>query len=147
MKREFYLDSNVFIHAAVYHEAGRGGTAKKILLRMTRGEIEGYTSSLTWDELVWVVKRIEGLDAARKAGAKFLQLANLKILSVNNVVELAQKLIEKYDINPRDAIHLACALKNGVREIISDDSDLDKVKEITRIPLAEAAQSTEEPPV
>jgi predicted nucleic acid-binding protein len=56
-----------------------------------------------------VVKRIEGLEAARKEGAKFLQLPNLKILIVDNVVDLAQKIIEKYDINPRDALHLACA--------------------------------------
>jgi predicted nucleic acid-binding protein len=140
MKRGLYLDSNVFIYAAIYHEAGKGGVAKRILLKLARGEIEGYTSSLTWDELVWVVKRIEGWEAARKEGAKFLQLPNLKILSVDNVVDLAQKIIEKYDINPRDALHLACALKNGIKEIVSDDRDLDRVKEITRISIAQAAE-------
>lgn len=139
MKKGLYLDSNVFIYAAIYREAGKGGVAKRILLKLARGEIEGCTSSLTWDELVWVVKRIEGLEAARKEGAKFLQLPNLKILSVDNVVDLAQKIIEKYDINPRDALHLACALKNGIKEIVSDDRDLDRVKEITRIPIAQAA--------
>jgi predicted nucleic acid-binding protein len=91
MKKELYLDSNVFIYAAIYHEAGKGGVAKRILLKLARGEIEGYTSSPTWDELVWVVKRIEGLEAARKEGAKFLQLPNLKILSVDNVVDLAPR--------------------------------------------------------
>ncbi|MDI6883714.1 MAG: type II toxin-antitoxin system VapC family toxin [Hadesarchaea archaeon] len=136
---EFYVDSNVFIYAAVYDEKGRGGAAKKILSRMAKGEIGACTSSLTWDELVWVVRRIEGWDAAYEEGAKFLQLPNLKILSVDGVVDLAQKLIENYDIGPRDAIHAACALKNGVREIISDDRGLDRIKEVKRIPLEKAA--------
>ena len=47
----------------------------------------------------------------------------------------AQQLIEEYNLKPRDAIHAATALVNGINEIISDDSDFDKIKEIRRIPL------------
>ena len=55
----------------------------------------------------------------------------------DKVIREAQKIVEKYRIKPRDAIHVACALKNGIKKVISDDPDLDRVKEIERIKLTE----------
>jgi len=51
------------------------------------------------------------------------------------VLTQAQRLMEKYKLGPRDAIHIACALVRKTRCIISDDEDFDKIKEITRVPL------------
>ena len=45
----------------------------------------------------------------------------------------AQKLIKFYNIKPRDALHAATALLQGSNEIISDDIDFDKIKEIKRL--------------
>ena len=67
-----------------------------------------------------------------------MKFPNLKFLSVDSVVNIAQRLVEKYDVGPRDAIHVACAIKNGERKIISDDRALDRIKEIERIPLHKA---------
>jgi predicted nucleic acid-binding protein len=44
-------------------------------------------------------------------------------------------LLERYDLKPRDSIHLASALSRKIKKVISDDRDLDKVTEIERIPL------------
>jgi predicted nucleic acid-binding protein len=44
-------------------------------------------------------------------------------------------LLENCRINPRDAIHIASALEKKITEIISDDADLDIIKEIQRIPF------------
>ena len=35
-------------------------------------------------------------------------------------------------LKPRDAIHLATALKAGASTIVSDDADFDNIKEIKR---------------
>ena len=43
-----------------------------------------------------------------------------------------EEIIEKYNLKPRDAIHVASALTNNIKEIVSDDPDFDKVKEIKR---------------
>lgn len=47
----------------------------------------------------------------------------------------AQELVERYQLKPRDAIHVSTALTAGEREIISDDAELDTVREIRRRPL------------
>lgn len=135
-----YVDTNVFVYAMTHSERVKEARlAKSILARIAKGELEACTASLAWDELVWAVRRIEGAEVAKMKGEAFLRFPNLKILGVDGVLDLAQKIIETYDVGPRDAIHVACALRNGVKEIISDDRGLDVMKEINRISLEKAA--------
>ena len=61
---------------------------------------------------------------------------NLKILLIDSeIVGYAQGLIEKYNLKPRDAIHAASAIKNQVKEIVSNDSDFDDMEELKRVHL------------
>ena len=58
----------------------------------------------------------------------------MKFLNVKRSVVLrAQSLMEKYKIKPRDAIHAATALENGIETIVSYDRDFDKLEEIKRL--------------
>ncbi|MBI5254150.1 MAG: type II toxin-antitoxin system VapC family toxin [Euryarchaeota archaeon] len=43
--------------------------------------------------------------------------------------------IEKYNLRPRDAFHVAIMKSFGVTEIVSDDSDFEKVEWIKRIKI------------
>jgi predicted nucleic acid-binding protein len=133
-----YLDSNVFVYA-VTHDPDRSEKAKKaigILRNVEEGRTRGVTSLLSWDELTWVVWKLEGWEAGIRAGAAFLKLQNLSLLTINLSVMLrAQELIERYQLKPRDAVHVSTALTAGEREIISEDSELEVVKEIRRQPL------------
>ena len=130
-----YLDSNVFVYA-VTHDPAKFGKAKKaiaILRSIEEGEIDGATSFLTWDELTWVVWKLEGREAGVRSGAELLKLDNLALLPVNSSVMLrAKELIERYQLKPRDSIHVASALMSGEKEIISDDAELESVREIKR---------------
>ena len=131
-----YIDSNVFIYPVIYNESTEklAKEAKKILVKIAEGDLEASTSFLTWDEIVWVVRKTVDKRSAVKEGEKFLQFPKLEMLEINkNVILTAQDLIDRYKLRPRDAIHVASALENGIKEIISDDPDLDVVKEITRI--------------
>ena len=47
----------------------------------------------------------------------------------------ALEFMEKYKLKPRDAFHVAIMENFGIKEIVSDDSDFDKVREIKRIKL------------
>ncbi len=128
-----YLDANIFIYAVGSLDEKKE-KCLKILNKVVGGEIEACTSFLTWDEFVHVVRKLWGREVATSEGKKFLQFPNLHFIKTDReVISKAQELISEYNLKPRDAIHAASALVKGVREIISDDSDFDKVKGLKRV--------------
>jgi uncharacterized protein len=133
-----YLDSNVFIYAIIYdkEDEPKAKKANDILLNIENGKIAAYTSTLTWDEVVWVISRAMGRKEGASQGKKMLGFPNLQfVVADENVLARAQKLIDKYSLSPRDSIHIASALEKRIKQIISDDADFDQVKEIRRTPL------------
>lgn len=133
-----YIDSNVFIYPVIYSPESqkKARNAKEILLKIERGELKAYTSTLTWDEVVCVVTKTLGAEDGADVGRRLLGFPNLEYIDVDRrVLSSAQNLCEKHKIGPRDSIHLASAITKNIKHVISDDSDLDKTKEIERIPL------------
>ncbi len=53
------------------------------------------------------------------------------------VMRRSQMMRERYNLNPRDAIHLSSAIGRNIKKIITDDRDFDNLKEIERIGLKE----------
>lgn len=133
-----YLDSNVFVYPVIADEKTeeKSRLSKKVLMKIGEGKLDASTSVLTWDELVWNVKKFISLEIAKIEGKKFLEFPNLKILTINEeIVKEAQKIMENSGLKPRDSIHAACAIKNNIKEIVTDDPDFDKVSELKRIKL------------
>jgi predicted nucleic acid-binding protein len=133
-----YIDANVFIYPIIYDEniITEANVSKSILYKIVNGKIRACTSYLTWDEIVYVISKVSGRDNGKRAGSDFLLFPNLRILSVDEeIVKYAQNLIEKYNLKPRDAIHAASAIKNGAKEIITNDNDFDIVNELERVGL------------
>ncbi len=133
-----YLDSNVFIFALLYddeviHEAK---ISRVILNHIIGQKILAFTSTLTWDEVVYVVMKKAGQTASVLTGEKLLMFPNLKMIPADQeILKIAQDLIGRYSIRPRDAIHLASAMKAGCETILSEDSDFDKINEVKRVSL------------
>jgi uncharacterized protein len=133
-----YIDSNVFIYPVIYQTEAqqKAKKAKEILHKIENGELSAYTSTLTWDEVVWVVSRVMGRNDGIAQGRKLLGFPNLKFINPDeNVLTQAQTLIDKYKLSPRDSIHVASALVRNIKAVISDDTDFDQVQEIKRTPL------------
>jgi hypothetical protein len=133
-----YIDSNVFIYPAIYQTESqqKAKKAKEILLKIEKGEISAHTSTLTWDEVVWVVGKLLSRDDGINQGKKLLGFPNLEFINVDEgILTLAQNLLNKYKLSPRDSIHAASAVSRKIKAVISDDKDFDQVKEITRAPL------------
>lgn len=130
-----YLDSGVFIYAALSREAV-GQRARLLLQKIRDGSEEGGSSALTFDELVWVVRRHRSREDALAAGESFLALPNLTILGVNqDSLFSAASLMHRYPLDPRDAIHASTAIINGCSAIVSSDSHFDRITEIKRKPI------------
>ena len=132
-----YIDANVFIYPVLYEEKNlKAKNSKRILLSIERGELSAYTSTLTWDEVVWTIRKTLGRDQAIDQGKKLLGFLNLQWIDVDdNVLSQAQALLTKYNLHPRDSIHIASAIDRKIENFISDDADIDRVKEIKREPL------------
>jgi predicted nucleic acid-binding protein len=134
-----YVDANVFVYPVLYSEdvGVKVTKAKEIMRRIEEGELLVYTSTLTWDEVVWAVRKFMGKEESINQGQKLLGFINLHFITVDeNILSRAQALISNYNLKPRDAIHISSAIDRKLKTIISDDMDFDKVKEIVRIPLA-----------
>jgi|Deesub1362A_J573_1020465.scaffolds.fasta_scaffold00350_9 predicted nucleic acid-binding protein len=137
-----YLDSNVFIIAALYTNT-LAEKARELIREVEEGKVKTATSALTYDEVYWSVRKIKDKGAALKAGDALLTLSNLSIIGVDRTVLFkAHGLLEEYLLHPRDAIHVASALSRGIKTVISEDKDFDKVKSITRISLGDFRLST-----
>jgi predicted nucleic acid-binding protein len=91
---------------------------------------------LTWDEVVWVTTKHLGRTDGLEQGQKLLGFPNLEFIKADEaIIAKAQTLMGKYNLSPRDSIHIASALSKKTRTILSDDEDFDLIKEIKRTPL------------
>ena len=120
-----YLDSNVFVYAALYDgpkAAGREPAA---------------TASLTVDEVVWILSQEADRGVALEQGERLLSVPNLSVLDVTAQTMLGVlRHMDAYDhLTPRDATHLAAMIDHGVFTVVSDDADFDRVDEVERQPL------------
>ncbi len=130
MSLMIYLDANIFL-CATLNEGALGQKARALTAKIVKKQETGYTSYLTWDEFVHTLRKLFGREAARDQGEKLLNFLNLEFIPADEaVLSRAQQLIEKYTLDPRDAIHIASALTKQIPTIISNDSDFSKVKEI-----------------
>ncbi len=127
-----YLDSNVFITAALYTN-DIGETARELIKAVEDGKVKAATSALTYDEVYWAVKNLREKNAAHKAGGGLLMLPNLSVLEVDK----AHKLLIDYLLGPRDAIHAACAFSKNISDIVSQARDFDRIKGLKRIQIAD----------
>ena len=127
-----YLDANVFL-SAILNQEDEGEKARDLLQKLQKAEIVAATSALSFDEVFSIVKKHRGFISALKAVKTPLEIPNLTFLEINDqTLWSAYNLAEKYKLDPRDAIHIACALDHAIFTIISENEHFDKVKEIKR---------------
>lgn len=131
-----YLDSNVFIYPALY-EGKKAKEATNLLKDITNGNKKGATSTLTFDEITWIISQESSREKALKQTKRILQFPNLKIIDVNSkdIISMIKNMEKHKNISPRDSIHLSIMIKKGIYTIVSDDKDFEKIDKINRKPL------------
>ncbi|MBI4173855.1 MAG: type II toxin-antitoxin system VapC family toxin [Candidatus Aenigmarchaeota archaeon] len=135
MEEEAYLDANVFLYALL-DTGAKGKRAAEILQRVKDGASGGATSALTFDEVFWKIKKQRSHQDAIRAAEAFLLFPNLRVIAVTpGVLSAALELLKKHDLGPRDAIHAACAAAAGIRTMVSDDADFDRIPTLKRKPI------------
>ena len=127
-----YLDANVFIYAAL-EQGQRGAAAREILKKVHTGQIPAITSAITFDEIAHVVRKESDVQRSIAAGVAFLHCNNLQVIAVDRaLLNYTLDIIKQHNLRPKDAIHYATMCIKGIKTIISNDADFDKIKEINR---------------
>lgn len=129
----FFLDADIFLYAS-----GRPSPHKNTCLEMLEGAASGDYSMRTSTEVVQEVlhryshigRRDFGIELARRILNAFGPVIAVQHRDVNMAAEI---MVRYPRVRSRDAIHVAVALNNGIRQIISTDRDFDIIKEIDRI--------------
>ena len=126
-----YLDSNIFIYATINTEQ-LGEKARSLLQKIQQGEEKATTSTLTFDEVFWAIKK-RNREVAFEACQALLNFPGLEIVPANRGVVLsALQIIREFNLDPRDAIHAATAIAEKVDVMVSTDPHFDGLKELKR---------------
>jgi predicted nucleic acid-binding protein len=126
-----YLDANVFIYAAINTEE-IGEKARALLQKIQQGDQQAATSVLTFDEVFWSIKKRKP-ELASETSYALLNFPNIAIIPADRKLALsALKIINEYNLAPRDALHTATAIAVKADCIVSTDPHFDKIKELTR---------------
>ncbi|HLC84304.1 MAG TPA: PIN domain-containing protein [Candidatus Nanoarchaeia archaeon] len=132
MGPNYYLDASCYIYLFLEHPQH----IPQVLLNLHRLNI--ITSTLTYDEVVWIVRKKAGKSASYDAADIVLALDQVAMSPITKeIIARSRELMEELDIHPRDSIHLAAAQHQSCSLIVSEDSDFDKVKGIKRISTEE----------
>jgi predicted nucleic acid-binding protein len=130
-----YLDANFFIFSLI-DNTSKGEKARKIHAQMVSGKMEGCTSALAIDEIMWVLLKSDRKHLIRTAVEGIYATPHLTVLNVSPVIPLrALDLMETKKLKPRDAFHAGIMIEYGIKEIVTDDSDFDRMAEFKRIRL------------
>ena len=130
MKDSIYLDTNFLIYGSTDKDSDKKASSQNLVKNLKK---DVCTSILTWDEYVHIVRKILGKQMSLIKSKEFLKM-DITLLSPNReTLRIANNLLDK--LKPRDAIHAATMIQHGIKTIISDDPDFDKIKEIKRIKL------------
>ncbi len=127
-----YIDSNIFIFAAINQDE-QGERCRNIIKLIEEEKISCAASYLIIDEIIWVLKKKIGKKDAITIIKAILSLP-IKWLSIDesSIIRMVD-ILENTNIDPRDALHIACMLNNGLSTILSEDKDFDRIKNVKRI--------------
>ena len=152
---ELYLDTMIF-YAFL---RGLGSSVRDLFDRIELGKLQACTSVVTFDELTYrtllalIRDHYSGspLDRLRDQETEMIaefypQLAphlhrlrtfpNLFLIDVaSSDLERMDRVISIHHLRPRDALHLAAMEKRGCLNLVSNDSDFDRVPDICRYNL------------
>ena len=94
-----------------------------------------YTDVLVLDEVIYVSKKrysVPYVTTLSFIESIVLPYTTILPLSEDEYKE-ADKLIEKYNVKPSDALHIGAMITNRIPTLVSEDKELDRISEIKRV--------------
>jgi predicted nucleic acid-binding protein len=148
MKTEpYFIDTNIIMYARGREHPNKAPCAS-ILLKIADGTFEREIGTPTVDSEVFqeIIYRygMENRWETAVSVSRELLLIGLHVLAVgmsevHNLIALAQEYSGQ-GISPRDLVHAAVMISNGIKKIISTDVHFDNIAEVERIDPASFRQ-------
>ena len=130
-----FVDSNIPMYLAGKEHPHRE-PARRLLAKIQRGQIEGFTSVEVLQEILYRYTALQKPDLAREVYDAFVQICPVVLGVTLAETDLARNLLEEVDgISARDAIHAAVMINNDLEWIASFDKGFDSVPAIRRVEL------------
>lgn len=131
--KNYFIDTNILIYAQ--GTAHKYKTPCQIIMRLIASdEIYSVTNSEVLQEILYRYSAM----GKRRLGIQMVEntLSIIhEVLPVERAdIVLSMELLDKHkNINVRDAVHAATALRNGFKYILSVDRHFDKIKNLQRV--------------
>ena len=140
-----YLDTNVFVHAAL-DMAEKGEMARKLLSMVEGGRLDAATSAITFSELIFVSLKNTDKEKSAENGEHLLSLDGLFVANLDRpTCRLALDTIRGLGLNPNDALHYATMKLLGIDEMVTEDRDFSRAKDIKKYTISEFLKKSARP--
>lgn len=129
----------IFLDTAIPMYAGGAESrykkkCREILEKAAKEELDGVTDVEVFQEILYRYYAIGQLGAGHEIFGHFKQIVSKVFPVIDRDVFDADELLTKYPgVPPRDLIHVAVMLNNGITTICSPDTDFDTIGEIKRV--------------
>jgi predicted nucleic acid-binding protein len=130
-----FIDSNIPMYVAGRMHPNRG-PARAFLARVRQGEAEGCTSARVLQEILNRYSTLQRRDLAREVYDIFVEICPVVFdVTLADTDRALQVLSDFEHLSPRQALHAAVMLNQGVGWIATFDPGFDGVPGIRRIEL------------
>ncbi len=129
---KLYVDSNVFFYAKIVDRVF-GRACAKVLERIATGRMEAATSALVTLEVANALRKY-GLSREVTAEVRAIFSLGIDVYPVDPAdARDAAEIFDDAKISPYDCAHAAIMRKNGLKEIVSADTEFDKLGWLKRL--------------
>jgi predicted nucleic acid-binding protein len=127
-----YIDTNIWIYAITAHPK-YGKKCKQILEKLEKGELKAAISVQVLSEVAGVLHQQFGVKDTVEHIVAIISYPLEVIDLTPDIVVRGAEYSRDYGILPYDGIHVATALNQMIKKILSADKELDKVPFIERV--------------
>jgi len=130
---KIFIDTNIPMYAAGKEHHLKDGCVK-LLDAVASGDLEAYTDSEVFQEILYRFYHISQVDLGYQVFDLFSTIMNGNVLPVThrdvNQARLLSESESAAGLSPRDLIHLAVMLNNGIDTIATTDQAFTRVDRI-----------------
>ncbi len=130
-----FIDTNLFLRYLTNDDEEKAQKVLRLLKRVEKNEEKVTTSSLVMFEVIFTLESFYNTPRQdiRKFLTPILNLRGLKLTDKEVFREAMNIYVDKKKLSFADAFNAVFAIKEGVKEIYSYDTDFDKLEGIKRV--------------